>query len=92
MVVDKTTTICDFCKNEIKRDSSFDRSSATIELESGMVYPEGGTIEKYVVDICTDCFIDKVKPWVESQGIEFREEEIAAKNYAEELYRGGTHT
>jgi hypothetical protein len=29
-----------------------------------------------VVDICPDCFIDKVKPWVESQGIEFREEEI----------------
>lgn len=76
MVVDKTTTICDFCKNEIKQGSFFDISSATIELEIGKVYPEGGTIEKYTVDICPDCFIDRVKPWVESQGIEFREEEI----------------
>jgi hypothetical protein len=74
-VTDKTT-ICDFCQKEIRRISHFDRSSATIEVESGEVYPEGGTIYKYVVDICTDCFIDRVKPWVESQGIEFREEEI----------------
>ena len=75
-VIDKTTTVCDFCKKQIKRKGFFDRSCATIEVESGEVYPEGGTIHKYVVDICTDCFIDKVKPWVESQGIEFREEEI----------------
>ncbi len=74
-VVDKTTTICDFCKEEIK-NKDFRVDDATLECKVGYCYPEGGSATTYIVDICPNCFIDKVKPWVESQGIEFREEEI----------------
>tara|TARA_Y100000310_G_C20654248_1_gene801176 strand:+ start:138 stop:416 length:279 start_codon:yes stop_codon:yes gene_type:complete len=36
--------------------------------ESGEHYPEGGSGECMLVDLCPDCFRDKLVPWLKSQG------------------------
>jgi hypothetical protein len=39
-----------------------------IKLEEGTSYPEGGSYEGFILDICPTCFKDKLIPWFESQG------------------------
>jgi hypothetical protein len=39
-----------------------------LKLEEGTSYPEGGSYEGFVLDICPACFKDKLIPWFESQG------------------------
>ena len=37
-------------------------------MKTGSNYPEGGSGEETTIDICPDCFKDKLIPWVESFG------------------------
>lgn len=71
--VDRT---CDLCGEHAKdpnyghwsQQSSYDVSQTTIEYEEGSAFPEGRHTEKVSFHICTDCFKDKLVPWMESQG------------------------
>lgn len=72
--LDKTT--CDLCGKEAKRgyweSSSYEVNDTEIEVtikhEDGYNYPEGGNGTKYSVDMCPDCFKERLIPWLESQG------------------------
>ena len=71
---------CDICHEEIRRehDSVGDGCSAeevTVEHKTGHSYPEGGSGETVLVDICPKCFDERLVPWLQSQGAEPRKEE-----------------
>lgn len=46
-----------------------------VKLEEGTSYPEGGSYEGFILDICPKCFKDKLIPWFESQGGKVRKTE-----------------
>ncbi len=73
----RTGRNCDLCgrKMPLYKQTDFEIEEAAIMYESGSSYPGGGNIEIQRVDICGSCFFSKVKPWVESQGAKFRDEE-----------------
>ena len=39
-----------------------------IKQKEGCQFPEGGSGEYYEVDICPECFKEKLVPWLNSQG------------------------
>lgn len=61
-VIDQHT--CDVCNKDIKRKDAFDASITTVEAKIGEVYPEGSFRKIYSIDICPDCFEDKLIPLV----------------------------
>lgn len=58
---------CDLCNKEIKQDC-YHREEVTLEYEHGNFYPEGGSGEALSFDVCSTCFTEKLRPWLESQG------------------------
>ena len=66
---------CDLCKNEIKR-GWYAVSEVIIQYEHGTSYPEGGSSEIDKIDMCPECFKNKLLPWLESLGVKPRVEEI----------------
>jgi uncharacterized protein (DUF2225 family) len=67
---------CDLC-GKVGRygdweSSNWEVAESEIEIEvrykDGASYPDGGSGQKYNVDICPECFKDKLIPWLESQG------------------------
>ena len=73
-VLDKTT--CDLCGKEALcghwKSSLYEVNEVEIEVtvrqRDGQNYPEGGGGTEYIVDMCPDCFKDKLIPWLKSQG------------------------
>lgn len=72
---------CDLCRRETDRiglnesswtNSGFHINATTILVKitqnKGTDYPEGGSGTKYDIDLCPDCFKDKLIPWLRSQG------------------------
>ena len=43
-------------------------AEVTIRGRDGESYPEGGSGKEYSVDLCPDCFKDRLLPWLVSQG------------------------
>ena len=74
----ETTTIkveCDLCGKELM-DGRFNVDDVTLKLESGSRYPESCDIERTTVDMCGECFKNKLLPWLESLGVKPKVEEI----------------
>lgn len=69
---------CDICKSTFNYDyiKDFSYLQTNISLISGKVYPECDTRVKKFVDICQECFEDKLIPWLESQGATIQEQEM----------------
>ncbi len=69
------TYYCDFCGNDLAKQNptSYDRNEATIEALEGEYFPEGDCRTRYNIDVCVECFLDKVKPAIEALGVKFRE-------------------
>lgn len=73
-VVDKV--ICDLCGKQgalgTWESSSYEVEETEIQIKvrqkDGESYPETGWGTEYNVDMCPDCFKDKLIPWLESQG------------------------
>ena len=69
-------TTCDLCDKVAKEghweSSSYEVNETEIEVtvrqKDGHSFPEGGSGEEYVVDMCPGCFKEKLIPWLESQG------------------------
>jgi hypothetical protein len=64
-------TKCDICGNTFKYSwgaGSYEVLDTEVRLKTGNSYPEGGSGEETTIDICPDCFKNKLIPWVKSQG------------------------
>lgn len=69
---------CDLCKkvatDHLNRAASdwrtLDQSinETTVVMKTGQEWPGGGSGEETEIDICPDCFRDKLIPWVKEQG------------------------
>jgi hypothetical protein len=70
---------CDLCG--IKSQSSYywngqgNVNETKIEWRTGDSWPEGGSGELIKIDICPDCFKNKLIPWLESQGAKINKSE-----------------
>ncbi len=78
-----TRQTCDLCGCEAVQPGSrwegglYDVSETRLEVsvvaEEGTVYPEGGSTERTVVDLCPTCFNERLVPWLRSQGAKISE-------------------
>ncbi len=62
---------CDICKITFDRKwgaGNFDVLETKISFGSGTLYPEGGYGETIEFDICPDCFVDTIAPFIEGFG------------------------
>jgi hypothetical protein len=73
-VTRKVGIICDLCKKQSKgydwEDGCYDRNETEIKRRVGTVYPEGGTVHETEIDLCPECFDNKLIPWFKDQGVE----------------------
>lgn len=58
---------CDLCNSEIKR-TGYDADEVEIRHRTGHSYPEGGSGAETTIDMCGQCFDEKLVPWLRSQG------------------------
>lgn len=59
---------CDICKRDMSCGVGFyEKNEVTLTHLVGHVYPEGGNLTEYSLDICGDCFIKKVRPLIEDK-------------------------
>ena len=74
-------TTCDVCGRKSDGPSwdkgRYDVADSTIKLRMGECYPECGGGEEWVIDICPECFKERLIPWVESFGYSI----LAGKNW-----------
>jgi hypothetical protein len=62
---------CDLCGNTTTqdwRDEMYEATESTVSLRTGAIFPGGGSGELTTIDICPDCFKEKLIPWVRSLG------------------------
>lgn len=79
---------CDICKEEI-RTTGFERADVTITAAIGASYPECDCSTHYKLDCCATCFLDKVKPLIETTfNVEFQEKEADEAFPSEEVRDG----
>jgi hypothetical protein len=70
--------ICDLCKTRYEgatrsnwATGQCDSECTDVSYASDTVFPGGGGTEVMInVDICPTCFMDKLLPWLQSQGVE----------------------
>jgi len=60
----------DHLHRHTNRWSTLDLSTneTTVMMRTGSDWPGGGSGEKVEIDICPDCFVGKLIPWVKEQG------------------------
>lgn len=68
--------ICDLCGKESKRtdwwrrtwdESEYDFQETELNCRIGEDYPEGRNYDEYEIDMCPDCFINRLIPWIEKE-------------------------
>lgn len=76
--------ICDLCGFKTPCESWYDKSwdfddttiKITIERNTGSRYPEGGYSTNTEIDLCPECFKNKLIPWLKSQGALIKDKDI----------------
>lgn len=66
-----THTTCDACGGVVDQASStrnFELDWINAERETGVVYPEGGSVERIAFDICFSCF-DEICKTIKNNGL-----------------------
>jgi len=74
---------CDLCGLLTEGDDwhagTWEVNETTVRIEikqkKGDNYPEGGSGTEYEIDICPDCFKNKLVPWLKSQGADIQQKE-----------------
>lgn len=61
------------------------KDTSLIECEVGHDGIVSKNTEKISVDICPDCFQNKLVPWLKSQGVKIKKEKIVIENKIEHL-------
>ena len=46
-----------------------------IHQREGESYPEGGSGTEYVIDLCPTCFVNRLIPWLRSEGADIKQAE-----------------
>lgn len=65
--------VCDICKKEIVVHL-FEKKDVKIRATIGETYPEGDSATTYELEVCSECFQEKVKPLIEATfGVSFNE-------------------
>ena len=73
---------CDICGKETTQNNlskhewdheNFGVSETKVSMREGVNYPEGGFGTEFKIDICPECFRDKLIPWLKSYGSEIKE-------------------
>lgn len=59
-------SLCDFCNIEVGGLTLYSVDDVTISYEYGDSYPGDKSTELVSVDMCGNCFKDKLRPWIES--------------------------
>jgi len=49
--------------------------SVTVKQKEGESYPDGGSGTEYEIDLCPDCFKNRLVPWLKSEGANIGEME-----------------
>ncbi len=83
--VESEVTLCDICNKDTEFSNGiFDQSEVEIGAKIGEM-PHGDCDYRisYQIDICSPCFMEKIKPAIEAMGGRFREQD--SDDY-------GTHT
>lgn len=74
--------ICDICGKETKQPhtsnkewdhGNYEIAETKVYMREGVNYPEGGSGTEFKIDICPECFRDKLMPWLKSYGSEVKE-------------------
>lgn len=69
-----TCDLCGFTSNDDENWLGNNRTrvseyiETTIEIKEGNRWPEGGDYQSRSFHLCPGCFLDKLIPWLESQG------------------------
>lgn len=53
--------VCDKCGNRIQKRSSFDAFECEFSYRTGDIYPEGGDVEEFKLDLCRECGDEAIK-------------------------------
>jgi hypothetical protein len=72
--------VCDMCGKEDKIHpwgnnwvGDYRIEETTIQYETGTHYPESRSTTIYSIDICPDCFKNKLIKWLNEQGVNIQE-------------------
>jgi hypothetical protein len=72
--VESSRETCDGCGKDLAdRESPHDATEITIEAKIGSFYPEGDARTAYDVDVCSDCFVERIVPVLRAAGFNVRE-------------------
>jgi hypothetical protein len=65
--VDKT--FCDWCKEEIIRETIYQVKDVSLHSREGYMYPEGGNVQRFDFDLCVECFHRRLVPLLKENGV-----------------------
>lgn len=87
----ETRTTCDFCGRDVekvseKENGSYDYTRIKVDAKIGATYPEGDSRQGYRVDVCSECFIQKLIPAIKSAGGEVHEYDVESSYYPNSSY------
>ena len=66
---------CDLCKRTIADAGCFAVDDIEVSRRVGDSFSDGGYGTKIDVDLCGECFAERLVPWLREQGADVREEE-----------------
>jgi len=74
---------CDLCRTEAKggdwESSTYEVNEVEVQMtvrqKEGSNYPEGGSGEDYLIDLCPTCFKERLVPWLRSEGADIVQRE-----------------
>lgn len=79
-VTELVSTTCDLCgrpddrwghgiwQNEVAEGGHIISGDTTVEMSTSATFYECGASKSAEVDICPECFVGRLIPWLESQG------------------------
>ena len=67
---------CDGCTKRINTLRCWTQDEITIGARLGKVYPEGDQRRAYDLDVCAECFLEKVVPALAAVGLTFRQRDV----------------
>jgi len=73
---------CDICGKEgqpsgwpVQGGTGYEVNETRVFFKTGHAFPEGGWGKEYEVEVCPQCFAERLLPWLRSQGAAVREAE-----------------
>lgn len=77
--VERKCDLCGFMGDDDWDGGSYEVNeteiSVTITQKDGDNFPSGGSGTKYEIDLCPDCFKDRLVPWLRSEGADIKQED-----------------